>query len=68
MEDGYRERFKADYRHLRANRDKLRERLIYDCSSTLYGCPSDLLCRQVESMTTLIYILDARAKYEGIEL
>lgn len=68
MDHGYREAFKADYRHLKATRDRLRESLVVDCASSVNGCPTDLLCRQVECMTTLVYILDARAKYEGIEL
>ena len=53
------------YAAIETERDELLE--LVDAGA-VFASPEDLIAREIEYMTSLLYALAARAKYEGAEL
>ena len=69
--EDYKERLKAEYAQLQIRRSKLYEMLYAMSEGTLKFkplCSIELLSAQLTCMETYAYILEMRAKAEGVEL
>ena len=67
----YKERFKAEYYHLKIRLEKLYEMLVrYDAGTLGFSpdCSIQLLKDQLNIMRDYLYALQVRAEIEGIEL
>jgi hypothetical protein len=69
--EDYKERFKAEYNQTKIRYRKLHDMVVkYDAGKLEFEpkCNIDLLREQASCMGKYLYILEVRAKIEGIEL
>ena len=71
ISDDYKERFVAEYAQLKIRYKKLYavlEKYAADKLDFKPTCPIEILYEQLDHMEAYLGVLEARAKYEGIEL
>ena len=69
--EDFKERFRAEYYQAKIRSEKLHDTLVkYEAGTLTFSpkCSIELLKRQYDVMIEYVYLLEVRAKIEGIEL